>query len=698
MSWRDLRLVTDASVPKLNNLRRAAEAGIATSDTRWIPAAEWADATPRVRAGLVSEALATLGFPCIVRSGSPTEDTAETSHAGQLLSLVVDRGASFAEAVNRVVATLPRDAAGPRGVVFVQRVVEAVEAGVTFFDGFYFEETSTAGGNTSLTSGRDRGTVVRGHLMRGDERHRWLKKLGRAFPGNIDVEWGRPATGGRILLQCRPALFPIRRNETLSLANHKEILGDPPSPWMVGLLAAAARPVMGYFEAVEPAMKGWDEPYAVILAERAWLNFSAFYRLMDAWGLPRSMVTAGVGGEGGGAADGWLVWGTFVRAIPRLIRLSINNLRAIAGIGRGLRKLDAELDAAATLAEVFEVNARALEFSIRTNFAIVGSLSILSSVRKKLGLDRAGRLVTQEMMGGYAELSSRQAVADRLAGLDAWLARYGHRGPLESDPCQPRFAELRPALAADLERGATPSGGSHRRSSGIIAFLARPLFLLDEVRERFRDRLMRWWQRLRGKILGLAARAVASGFLDDPADVFDLRGDDLAADPTTWRARAAANRHAREIAARLNLPTTATRDEIVSAVAAVEPGAPAGDRFEGIGLGSTKVRGIAVRASSVVELLAGPPIAPGSILVAPTLEPSWAIVFPRFAGVVAELGGELSHAAILLREAGIPAVVNARGAFAVIRDGETLDLDPARGRVSILSGDDAPKQDSVPPS
>ena len=114
----------------------------------------------------------------------------------------------------------------------------------------------------------------------------------------IDLEFARDARGW-VLLQVRPALFPVVRNETLSLANHKEILGDPPSPWIVSVLSDAGREVLSFFAAVDPEVGKWDETYAVELAERAWMNFSFFFRLMDHWGLPRAFVTEGVGGEGG---------------------------------------------------------------------------------------------------------------------------------------------------------------------------------------------------------------------------------------------------------------------------------------------------------------------------------------------------------------------------------------------------------------
>jgi pyruvate,water dikinase len=97
------------------------------------------------------------------------------------------------------------------------------------------------------------------------------------------------------------------------------------------------------------------------------------------------------------------------------------------------------------------------------------------------------------------------------------------------------------------------------------------------------------------------------------------------------------------------------------------------------------VDGIAVRASALGELLARPLPADSAVLVVEALEPSWAVVFPRFRAVVSELGGELSHAAILLREAGIPAVLNARGAYLALKDGEPIRVDPRRGEVLRLS-------------
>ena len=682
--WKPLDRFDDPAVPKLHNLRRAARRGFSVPETWWAPASALGSNPPGSLPDHLPDA------PCIVRSGSPTEDTRATSNAGQLLSLVVVCPGDFAGAVARVVGALPEVDGRPAGVAFVQPLIRAETAGVTFFDGFYYEETFAEGSNAGLTSGRERGEVRRGHVMRGDRHHAWLGRLRAMVGGPVDVEWAVPhawATPDEpILLQVRPALFAIRRNPTISLANHKEILGDPPSPWMVGLLAEVARPVMGFFEAVDPEVATWDEPYAIEVGERAWMNFSAFFRLMDHWGLPRTMVTEGVGGESAGPLDAKADLGKIVRHLPTLARKGLRDVRGMLAIRRGLRTLDDDLDAAGTLAEIWAVNAEALAFSIRTNFAIMSVLSVVVRLRRALGVRGLGRVVTHEMMARYAELAARPEAADRRAGLDAWLAEFGHRGPLESDPARPRFLELREALRAGLDRGPAPAPEPRPRRSRPAALLGRVAFGPDEVREWFRDRLMWWWMKLRGRILEGARLAAGRGDLERWEDVFMLRGDDLGADPATWRAQVAARRSAWERARLVDPPDTGPLDEIEAAIGPagfIDPGM--NGCFRGIGLGSRAASGTAVLASELEPLLDGRDLPESPVLVAPTLEPSWAVVFPRFAAVVVDLGGELSHASILLREAGIPAVVNARGAYRSIRDGDRVTVDPARGEARVES-------------
>jgi pyruvate,water dikinase len=75
---------------------------------------------------------------------------------------------------------------------------------------------------------------------------------------------------------------------------------------------------------------------------------------------------------------------------------------------------------------------------------------------------------------------------------------------------------------------------------------------------------------------------------------------------------------------------------------------------------------------------------PGEILVAPVTSPSWTPVFGKIAAAVSDIGGIMSHAAIVSREYGLPAVVGTGNATARIKTGDRLRVDGDRGTVTIL--------------
>jgi pyruvate,water dikinase len=73
----------------------------------------------------------------------------------------------------------------------------------------------------------------------------------------------------------------------------------------------------------------------------------------------------------------------------------------------------------------------------------------------------------------------------------------------------------------------------------------------------------------------------------------------------------------------------------------------------------------------------------GDILVAPITDPAWTPLFLAAAGVVVDVGAQQSHAAIVSRELGIPAVVSATGASTTIPDGARVTVDGSTGVVTI---------------
>jgi len=101
----------------------------------------------------------------------------------------------------------------------------------------------------------------------------------------------------------------------------------------------------------------------------------------------------------------------------------------------------------------------------------------------------------------------------------------------------------------------------------------------------------------------------------------------------------------------------------------------------GIGASGGKVTGVARVARTVHEALRAEP---GSILICPFTEPGWTPVLDRVAGVVTETGGQLSHAAVICREYGIPAVLGVVNATDRIRDGSRIEVNGFEGFVTIL--------------
>jgi pyruvate,water dikinase len=74
----------------------------------------------------------------------------------------------------------------------------------------------------------------------------------------------------------------------------------------------------------------------------------------------------------------------------------------------------------------------------------------------------------------------------------------------------------------------------------------------------------------------------------------------------------------------------------------------------------------------------------GEILVCPITAPSWAPVFSRIEGAVSDIGGIMSHAAIVSREYGLPAVVGTGFGTKRIQTGQRVRVDGNTGVVSII--------------
>jgi len=74
----------------------------------------------------------------------------------------------------------------------------------------------------------------------------------------------------------------------------------------------------------------------------------------------------------------------------------------------------------------------------------------------------------------------------------------------------------------------------------------------------------------------------------------------------------------------------------------------------------------------------------GEILVAPFTDAAWTPLFFSARAAVVDVGGLLSHASIVAREYGLPAVVNVKVGTTVIKDGQMITVDGTKGEIHLL--------------
>jgi pyruvate,water dikinase len=294
----------------------------------------------------------------------------------------------------------------------------------------------------------------------------------------------------------------------------------------------------------------------------------------------------------------------------------------------------------------------------------------------------------------------------------AWLDRYGMRGVGEIDITRPRWIErpstLVPLLLANVENfepGAARrlvEHGQREAQRKREELLARLRALPDG--EQKAEETTRTIDRLRtfigyreypkyGKIcrefvykralLEEAKRLVDAGVLRERDDLFFLTLPEVADAVRTRRVNEALIRKRREdfrYYESLTPPRVFTSEGEVIAGAYRRDDVP--DRaLVGLPVSAGVVEG---RARVVLEP-SRVRLQPGDILVTTFTDPSWTPLFVGISGLVTEVGGLMTHGAVIAREYGLPAVVGVEHATRVIRDGQRIRVHGTDGYVELLS-------------
>ncbi len=295
----------------------------------------------------------------------------------------------------------------------------------------------------------------------------------------------------------------------------------------------------------------------------------------------------------------------------------------------------------------------------------------------------------------------------------SFLADHGHRGPDEYELAAPSWAlEPRIALAlvdrlrlAPPERDPEVVAGrlAQDRAAAMgeaLALVPRPMRGMlrrsqhatevgSAARERAKDAMVRELGAMKAVLHELARRARDRGGPADLRDAFLVTADELAAfvaSPADFADVIAARREQRDYR-QARVPPFWFEGEISDPstwpLRAADPdeAAPAPPAMlSGIGVCPGVAEG---RARVVLDPADPRGLEPDEILVAPITDPAWTPLFLGAAAVVVDVGAQQSHAAIVARELGIPAVVSVTGATRLIPDGTWVRVDADAGEVHI---------------
>ena len=298
-----------------------------------------------------------------------------------------------------------------------------------------------------------------------------------------------------------------------------------------------------------------------------------------------------------------------------------------------------------------------------------------------------------------------------ILAMDRFLEEFGHRDvymdilyPTWCDDPEPVFSFIRTYLDADESQSPrrqqerlirereqltrTVMKDVERGMAGRL-FLA-PVFkwFLKQTQAHTRERdtmhfeMTRIFPPIRRLMLELGDRWQARGLLEKSEDIFYLEIDEMMAmakSPLPVKEKIRARQEAFTYAQHNACPNIIRNGEEIF-------DAETGSAEIGVS-GLQGVAGSPGKATGLTRIIKGPDeftrLKKGEILVAPITNPAWTPLFAVASAVITEVGGILSHGAIVAREYGIPAVMSVPGATKLLRDGQRITVDGNKGWVYL---------------
>ncbi|MGO9886829.1 MAG: rifamycin-inactivating phosphotransferase [Solirubrobacteraceae bacterium] len=322
------------------------------------------------------------------------------------------------------------------------------------------------------------------------------------------------------------------------------------------------------------------------------------------------------------------------------------------------------------------------------------------------------------------ELAKRTGGREAQEAIRAYLEKYGMRCVGEIDITRPRWSE-RPTtlvpLILDNIRNFTPGEANRRLEQGRQAAQSKEQELLERLRasadgagkakeaKRMIDRVRTFSGYREYPKYGIVARyfvykqalleeaecLVHADVLGDKEDIFYLTFRELHDVVSTRRADQQLIRRRKDAFRSyqaLTPPRVLTSDGEVISGAYRRDDVPTG-ALMGLPVSAGTIEGRA----RVIRDIAQADVGPGDILVTTYTDPSWTPLFLAIKGLVTEVGGLMTHGAVIAREYGLPAVVGVEHATNLIRDGQRIRVHGTDGYVEILPDPGHTRDDGAAP-
>ncbi|UCG24836.1 MAG: hypothetical protein JSW55_02220 [Chloroflexota bacterium] len=503
---------------------------------------------------------------------------------------------------------------------------------------------------------------------------------------------------------------------------------------------------------------------------RVYFNEGAMIKLVrDGFGMPARSVTEAMGGQVDERddEDGWR-WGTFIRKLPAVVRMSLKwerDLKEYPNLFPVIDNwvetfLEADLDGVSD-AELWAESQSiwyprlmdAMDYhSAATSTSSNNAGMLQSFVERAVGDEQLGfqlmsglsDVIAAEIVPALWQMANelqeskladvvlendpataldelRQAPGSEpfLELLEAFLKRHGHRCMSEAEWLFPRWTEapeqVMESIAGYLRAGDefNPLAAEAKQRQEREQATAKVEGKLDPLRRayfrwalrrahitiRLRDNgqhyLVKLLLPMRIIYATLGRKWASRGWLEDADDFFflvvpEIEGTIFAGEPQKagldLRKIVAQRRVAYDYWRSARFPETLGADgQPMRPVLDVS----ATDVLSGIPASGGQARGRAAVIHSPAE--AGR-VEAGQILVTRSTDPGWTPLFSIVDGLVLEVGGQLSHGAIVAREYGLPAVVNVPEATSRIWDGQVVIVDGAAGEVFLEERDEEPRR------